>query len=100
MRAKSESQVPDASGIRFDVLDGGAFVLHNAHVQKGTGPGHKGCKICRPGMGQIAGVLEIVSRDSVGQGSRDDKEETTSSAPRGPFWSLFDEPESEVQDKG
>lgn len=99
MRSKGESEIRNDGRVRYSVLDGNAFISHNRHVSKGTGPGRKGCSVCSPGLGQIAGVLEIVSDNPVDKGSGDDKKETTSSSSDS-FFPFYYGPESEVPAQG
>jgi hypothetical protein len=99
MRTQSESQIPNAGGVRDSMLDAGPFIFHNSHLSKHPGSSNKACPVCRPGLGKAPGIVEILSQPSVGESGGDDKEYPTSSASDSLFRTLFDEPDGGVSEE-
>lgn len=77
---QSESDVHNAGGIRRRVLNAGPFILHNAHIRRGTGK-DAGCPVCTAKVGDALGVVEItVPGSDLGEGSGIDGTEAASSS--------------------
>ena len=80
VRSQSEEKVPDAGGLRFEVLNGAPFLFHNSHIRSGRRK-DAGCGVCGYKMENfVISVEKAVSESEVGESDRTDDESSTPSA--------------------
>lgn len=86
VRSKEGVVLPDARRVRYAVVDGTHFLLHNAHVSSGKEP-PKDCFVCQGRLAKMVRVVEqVVPAKPVGKSVGADTEETTASTPDSKFW--------------